>query len=83
MSWLVISIGASIVLTVLLNLGLRAFPGAGRRVTSAVVEPERRLGDPTRTSNRRVRVWAPWKAMIVGSLLLTIVVNVALWLART
>jgi hypothetical protein len=55
---------------------------AYRRVTSAVTKPDWSSPDETRTSSRRVRVWMPWKAMIVGSVMLTVVVNVVLWLTR-
>lgn len=82
MSWLVVSIVLSVVLTVVLNAGLRLFPTANRRVTSAVTKPDWSSPDETRTSARRVRVWMPWKAMIVGSVMLTVVVNVVLWLTR-
>ena len=79
MQWIVISVGLSLVLTVLLNLALRAFPGAAHRLarslTSFMSSPD---DDPT--SDRRVRVYVPWKAMLIGSLILTIVVNLVLWL---
>ena len=32
-------------------------------------------------NDRRVRVFMPWKAMVLGSVILTIVVNVVLWIA--
>ena len=81
--WLVISIALSVVLTVLLNVGLRIFPGAGRRVAREVNKLTFPTTDDTRESDRRVRVWVPWKAMILGSVVLTIVVNLMLWFART
>ena len=34
-----------------------------------------------RTNDRRVRVFIPWKAMVLGSLILTLVVNIVLWIA--
>lgn len=80
MSWLVISIVLSIVLTVVLNAGLRLLPAANRRVTSEAAEPG--WSDTTRTNDRRVRVWTPWKAMIIGSLLLTVAFNLVLWITR-
>ena len=80
MSWLVISIVLSVVLTVALNAGLRLFPAANRRVTSAATEREWPPVGETREGNRRIRVWAPWKAMILGSLMLTIVLNLVLWI---
>lgn len=86
MSWLVTSIGLSVVLTVLLNAGLRLFRGNGRRNTPAATEPrwsapEWSGAHESRTSDRQVRVWAPWKAMIVGSLVLTILLNLVLRIA--
>lgn len=84
MSWLVTSIVLSVVLTVVLNLGLRLFRGAGPRTTSPVspvTEPRWPAPGRTGTSDRRVQVWMPWKAMLVGSLILTIVVNLVLWIA--
>lgn len=81
MSWLVSSIVLSVVLTVVLNVGLRLFRGTGRRDMPPVNEPERLFADETRTSDRRVQVWVPWKGMLLASLLLTIVVNLVLWIA--
>jgi hypothetical protein len=81
-NWLVASIVASVVLTIVLNVGLRAFPGAGDRAarrmeTWAAPEPADR-DDPyaARRPQRRVRVFFPWKAMLIGSLLLTLLLNV-------
>ena len=81
MSWLVTSVVLSIALTLFLNVGLRMFRGTGRSATSPVDDREWLTLDPTRTSDRRVKVWAPWKAMLVGSLVLTVVVNLVLWIA--
>lgn len=78
--WLLISIGLSVALTVLLNVGLRAFPGAGRRVAQQLAKLTSPNVDDFRRSDRRVRVFTPWKAMIVGSLILTIVVNLMVWI---
>jgi len=76
--WLAISIGLSVILTVLLNVVLRAFPGADDRVARNLTTLTSRSADETRTNNRSVRVFIPWKAMILGSLILTVVVNVVL-----
>ena len=88
MDWLTRSIMASIALTVLLNVALRWWarrptrPGPPRDP-----EPSRppmsqrwRLSEPTWQSDR-VRVWVPWKAMLVASAVLTVVLNLVL-LAR-
>jgi hypothetical protein len=82
--WLVVSIVASVVLTVVLNLAVRLFPGAGRRIGEsidrAVARHERPPADEQDGS--RVRVIVPWRLMLVGSLLLTLVLNLAVWLSR-
>jgi hypothetical protein len=79
--WLVISVGLSVILSVLLNVGLRVFPDAGHRVAESVTTFTSPSVDDARTNDRRVRAFIPWKPMILGSLLLTIVVNVVLCLA--
>lgn len=76
MQWLVVSLVLSLVLTVVVNVVLRLVPDAGERAARAMDW----LTDPGR-SDGRVRVFAPWKAMIVVSIVLTIVINVVLWLA--
>lgn len=82
MRWLLISVALSLVLTVFVNVALRAFPGAGRRVARGMTGPTGPTADEALTGDRRVRVWMPWKAMIVGSVMLTILVNLAFWIAR-
>jgi len=77
-NWLAVSLVLSVVLTVVLNLALRLFPGASDRAARKLAQ----LSTPTdRDADRRdahVRVYVPWKAMLVGSLILTIVLNVVL-----
>ena len=80
MPWLAISIVLSVVLTVALNVAVRVFPDASRRIARGMTRPPRPTPEGTRTSDRRV--WVPWKAMIVGSVMLTIIVNLALWIVR-
>lgn len=82
MSWLVMSIVLSVVLTVVLNAGPRRFPISHRDARS-VTEPMWPAPAETPTSDRRARVWMPWRAMILGSVMLTIVVNLVLWITRT
>ena len=76
-----ISVGLSVILTVLLNVGLRAFRGGGDRVAQSLTTFTSRSADDARTNGRSARVFLPWKAMILGSLILTVVVNVVLWIA--
>ena len=74
MQWLAVSIVLSIVLTVVLNVALRAFPRAGEQV-------DRKL---TEVAERRPEggVYVPWKAMIIASLVLTVGLNLFLWVLR-
>ncbi len=71
MRWLVLSVALSLVLTVLLNVGLRLFPGASSR----------RAPRPQAAEGQRIRVFVPWKAMVLVSVLLTILLNLLLWMA--
>ena len=80
MSALRFSIVASIVLTIVLNVGLRLFPGTARRLHAQVVRRTEQTTDGRRAGSN-VRVIFPWKAMLIGSLLLTLLINAVL-LAR-
>jgi hypothetical protein len=78
-SFLLASIVGSIVLTVLLNLVPRLLPGPSRRAEqrlhdySVDAEEARRTDTPP----RRVQVYFPWRGMLIASIVLTIVVNLA------
>jgi hypothetical protein len=61
------SLVASIVLTVVLNLVLFLFPDVARRISDRLA----RLGE----DSGHARVIFPWRAMLIGSLILTIVIN--------
>ena len=83
--WLLFSIVASVVLTVVLNVGLRLFPGTGRSLEDLFDRITQRVDAPNRADVRaeapdepRVRVIVPWKLMLVASLILTIVLNLLL-----
>ena len=80
MQWLLGSLIVSVVLTVVLNVGLRAFPNAGNRAARTLEERawQERAG---RRDEGRVRVFFPWKAMLVVSILLTVLLNLILLLA--
>ena len=82
MQWLVVSVVLSVVLTLLLNLWLRAFPDAGDRLARRLDELSSRGADDASGPDDHVRVIVPWKAMIIGSILLTIVINLVLWISR-
>ena len=72
MNWLVLSILLSVGLTVVLNLAVRAFPGASERSARRV--DEWAAARPARSSG--VHVYFPWKAMLIGSIVLTVLVNI-------
>lgn len=76
--FLVFSLIASVVLTVVLNVLPRLFPGLGRRAERAL---RTRLDAIERGDEPRVRVFFPWKAMLLASLVLTIVINVVAYVA--
>jgi hypothetical protein len=77
---LAFSLVASIALTVLLNVGLRLFPGGSRRMHEALSRWAERSTDD-RPGAPHTRVIFPWKAMLIASLLLTLLINAVL-LAR-
>jgi hypothetical protein len=78
--WILVSVGLSVVLTVLLNVALTAFPHAGRRLSQRLDDLTSPTVDDAHRHQRRVRVYVPWKALIIGSVVLTVVVNLALWI---
>ena len=80
------SIVLSIVLTVVVNLVLWLFPG-GRRVADGfgrlahdADDADRRA--PGQRADSHVPRAAPWKAMLIGSIVLTVVLNLLLMLSR-
>jgi len=78
--FLVQSIVASVVLTVLINVLPRLFPIQSRKVERQIhekIEEAFQEDDHRREQGNkpRVRVFFPWKAMLVISLVLTVLVN--------
>ena len=80
MDWLVVSLALSVVLTVVVNVVLRVFPGLGDRIARSLERLATREPGDAPEDERRVRVFFPWKVMIVASVVLTILVNLVLWL---
>lgn len=72
---LVASILLSLALTIVLNLVIRAFPGATERGVRRI-DGWAQSQSPDRQDGRRVQVFFPWKAMLIGSIALTLLVNV-------
>ena len=81
-SWLIVSIVLSVALTLALNLAIRLFPGAGARMGEGFERLAERSRQERADDGRRVRVWFPWKLMIVVSLVGTILLNLVLLLRR-
>ncbi|MCA0901360.1 DUF2905 family protein [Microbulbifer agarilyticus] len=77
------SLVASVVLTLLVNLIPLAFPDAASRAQKKIEENARRAIEQHEDPERpRVKVFFPWKAMILVSILLTILVNVVAYFTR-
>ena len=78
-AFLLSSIVASLVLTVVLNVVIRSFPG-----TSADARARQVFGEytdrpdemPSLDDADRVRVFFPWKQMVLWSMALTVLINV-------
>ncbi len=76
---LIVSLVLSLVATIVLNVGWRAFPRAGDRAARRMQERlDQRASEP---NGSRLQVFFPWKAMLIGSVLLTVLVNLANWLS--
>jgi len=77
MSFVWASIVGSIVLTVVLNAVPRLFPAqtrkAEQRLHDYLLDAED-AKDPA-TPQRKVQVFFPWKAMLIASIVLTVIVN--------
>jgi len=80
--WLFYSLIASVVLTVVANLAIRALPGPSERGARRLQGWAEQQHDGRDEPGGRVRVIVPWKAMIVASIVLTILLNVVLRVAR-
>jgi hypothetical protein len=78
--WLVASLVLSVVLTILLNVAVRVFPSASERATKGLADLAGSNVDDEANNSRTVRVFVPWKAMILASVILTVAINVLLWL---
>lgn len=84
-NWLIVSIVGSVVLTVLLNLLPMLFPKTARRAQERMIEEIKKQHDWEDDADRpgpSVKVFFPWKAMLIGSLVLTVLINLIGWFAR-
>ena len=75
-NFLITSIVGSILLTLLLNLLPLLFPNQAAGLQRKMEEHARRSIEQHEDQNQpRVKVFFPWKAMIVISIILTVLVN--------
>lgn len=80
MGFLATSIVLSVVATVLLNVVPRLFPrqsqSLGRRLDERLTDMAERTPPGEQSDGPRVQVFFPWRAMLIGSVLLTVLLNV-------
>ncbi len=77
------SLIVSIVLTLTLNLLPTLFPNAAAKAEHKIVEKmQESHANRLDPNTPKVRVLFPWKAMLIGSLLLTVLVNLVGAFAR-
>jgi len=75
-NFILYSIVASVVLTVILNVLPLLFPDTAANIQKKIEENARRSIEQHEDGNRpRVKVFFPWKAMLIGSIILTVLVN--------
>ena len=83
-NFLLLSFVASIVLTVLINLLPMLFPKSSEKVERKIHEKiSESISKQSEGQRPRVRVFFPWKAMLVASLVLTVVVNLVGFVAAS
>ena len=77
------SIVGSIVLTIVLNVLPLLFPNAANKLQRKIEENARRTIEQHEDNNQpRVKVFFPWKAMLIGSIVLTVLVNLIGFFSR-
>jgi hypothetical protein len=77
------SIIGSIVLTIALNVLPLLFPNAATKLQKKIEENAKRSIEQHEDNNQpRVKVFFPWKAMLIGSLVLTVLVNLIGYFSR-
>lgn len=82
-NFLLISIIGSIVLTLAVNLLPALFPNAAAKAERKILESVRTTHDNRADPNTpKVRIFFPWRAMLLISIGLTIAVNLVGYLAR-
>ena len=75
-NFIIYSIVGSVVLTVVLNVLPLLFPNAATKLQKKIEDNDRSAIEQHENSNQpRVKVFFPWKAMLIGSIILTLLVN--------
>ena len=83
LNFLLISLIGSIALTAIINVLPVLFPNAAAKAERKISEKiQQTHADRVNPETPKVRVFFPWKAMLMGSLALTVLVNVVGLLAR-
>ena len=82
-NFLTYSIIGSIVLTIVMNVLPLLFPNAAAKMQRKIEENARRAIEQHEDDTQpRVKVFFPWKAMLIGSLVLTVLVNLIGFFSR-
>ena len=82
-NFILTSIIASVVLTFVLNILPLLFPNAAAKVQKKIEDNARQAIEQHEDDDRpRVQVFFPWKAMLIGSVVLTVLVNIVGSFAR-
>lgn len=82
-NFILVSLIGSLVLTLALNLLPALFPNAAAKAERKIVEKMQETHqDRVDPNTPKVRIFFPWKAMLIGSLLLTVLVNIVGVFAR-
>ncbi len=77
------SIIGSVVLTVVLNILPLLFPNAADKMQRKIEENARRSIEQHQNDDLpKVKVFFPWKAMLIASVVLTIIVNLISFISR-
>lgn len=81
--FLLYSIVGSIVLTILLNVLPIVFPNAANKVQRKIEEnAQKSIRQHEDDQQPSVKVFFPWKIMLIGSVVLTILVNLVGYIAQ-
>ena len=82
-NFLTYSIIGSIVLTIILNVLPLLFPNAAAKMQRKIEENARHSIEQHEDDNQpRVKIFFPWKAMLISSLVLTVLVNLIGYFSR-